>query len=133
MNNKVVARFVDGRVVKGTTVDFNPGKEVFHVIEADAPIGAQAMEIKTRQLKALFFVKDLVGNPNRAKGDDVAAPLPALGRKVRVVFADGEVLEGTTAAYHPGRPGFFLEPMDPDANEQRLYVVTASANEITLL
>jgi hypothetical protein len=34
LNNRVVARFVDGRTVKGTTVDFLPGKDVIHVIEA---------------------------------------------------------------------------------------------------
>jgi hypothetical protein len=29
--NKVVARFTDGRIVKGTTVDFVPTKDRFHV------------------------------------------------------------------------------------------------------
>jgi hypothetical protein len=133
MNNKVVARFIDGRVVKGTTVDFSPGKAVFHVIEAHAPADARPLEIQTRHLKALFFVKDLVGDPNREKGVAPGSPNPALGRQVRVVFKDGEVLVGTTAGYQPGRPGFFLEPLDPNANEERLYVITASAEEITLL
>ena len=31
MLNKVVARYVDGPVVKGTTADFFPNKEIFHL------------------------------------------------------------------------------------------------------
>jgi hypothetical protein len=29
--NKVVARYVDGRMLKGFTSDFNPSKDEFHV------------------------------------------------------------------------------------------------------
>ncbi len=28
------------------------------------------------------------------------------GRKIKVVFKDGEVLAGTTTGYQPGRPAF---------------------------
>jgi hypothetical protein len=133
MNNKVVARFIDGQTIKGTTVDFNPGKPVFHVIDASAPAGSMAVTVQISRLKAVFFVKDLVGDPNRVKGTASTPPLPAMGRRVRVVFKDGEVLTGTTAGYQPGRPGFFMEPEDPNANEQRCYVVADAAAEIRLL
>jgi hypothetical protein len=33
--NKVVVRFADGRMLKGTAADFFPGKDLFHV----SPVG----------------------------------------------------------------------------------------------
>ncbi len=134
MNNKVVARFLDGRTIKGTTVDFSPGKPAFHVIEADAPAGSMAVSVQVSQLKAVFFVKDLAGDPDRVKGAaTIDHPLPAMGRRIRVVFKDGEVMNGTTAGYQPGRPGFFVEPLDPDANEERCYVLAEATLEIEML
>ena len=133
MNNKVVARFTDGRVVKGTTADFNPKKDVFHVLQVDVAPGTPPVTIEMNELKALFFVKDLEGNPFRLKTGATSPPRPAYGRRIRVVFHDGEEVVGTTAVYEPGRPGFFIEPEDAFTNEERCYVVTKSARSITLL
>jgi hypothetical protein len=133
VNNKVVARFADGRVVKGTTADFNPNKDAFHVTEHGAAPDARPILVLTQQLKALFFVKDLDGDPFRVKPAASNPSRPAFGRRIRVVFKDGEVLVGTTAGYQPGRTGFFIEPEDADTNEERCFVITQAAGEITLL
>jgi hypothetical protein len=133
VENKVVARFADGRTIKGTTVDFLPAKEVFHVIDASAPAEATPVKVRVDQLKAVFFVKDLAGDPHRGELREPAPARPAAGRRIRVVFKDGEVLEGTTTGYQPGRPGFFIEPADPTRNEERCYVVTAATREIAFL
>jgi hypothetical protein len=133
VNNKVVARFADGRTVKGTTVDFLPGREVIHVIEANAPADAATIPIRMRELKALFFVKDLVGDPHRSKTREPGPALPAAGRKIKVEFNDGEVLVGTTMAFQHGRPGFFVEPADDSVNEERCYVMVAATKDITFL
>jgi hypothetical protein len=128
--NKVVARFIDGSTIKGTTIDFNPTRDVFHVTEANS---ANPVQVQTRHLKALFFVKDLVGNPARVKSSVATSPRPVAGRRIRVVFKDGEVLLGTTAGYQTGRKGFFVEPEDPDSNEIRCFVLVDATKEITLL
>lgn len=133
MNNKVVARFVDGRTIKGTTVDFLPGKDAIHVIESNSPADAIAIPIRMRELKALFFVKDLVGDPQRSKAREPGPARPSAGRAIKVVFNDGEVLVGTTTGFQYGRPGFFVEPEDASANEERCYVLVAATQEITLL
>jgi hypothetical protein len=133
MDNKVVARYANGRLTKGTTLDFSPGKDVFHVIDVSAPTGTHPVEIRTKELKALFFVKDLVGDPNREATAPPGPPRPAAGRRVRVVFRDGEVMVGTTTGYQPDRPGFFLEPVDSSRNEERCYVVARAARQVVLL
>jgi hypothetical protein len=133
VENKVVARFADGRMIKGTTLNFLAGKEVFHVIDASAPAGAHPVEVRTQDLKALFFVKDLAGNPQRQKLSPAAPPRPAVGRRTKVVFNDGEVMVGTTTVHHPEGPGFFLHPEDSTLNEERCYVVTRAVRQIILL
>lgn len=128
--NKVVARFADGRMIKGLTNDFLPAKDRFHVTPAEAPPGSEAVEIQTKELKAVFFVKDFAGNPqhqDRKEFDPSRAPA---GRKIKVVFADGEVLVGVTQGYQPGRPGFFVVPADPASNIERCYVVSSATQSV---
>jgi len=131
--NKVVARFADGRLVKGMTADFFPAKDLFHVSVANAPAGAKPVEIHMKDLKALFFVKDFAGDPQHVKRNEFDPSHPLPGRRIRVVFKDGEVLVGTTTGYQPGRPGFFLVPADASSNNERCYVVAASTREISFL
>jgi len=131
--NKVVARFTDGRLIKGTTADFFPAKDLFHVALEGAPPGAEPVEVHTTELKALFFVKDLAGNPEYVERKDFDPAHPPPGRRLKVVFRDGEVLVGTTMGYQPGRPGFFLEPADSGSNNERCYVISASTREVGFL
>jgi hypothetical protein len=52
------------------------------------------------------------------------------GKKIAVRFKDGELLCGYTLTFTPDREGFFVFPADPGSNNQRIYVITASASEI---
>jgi hypothetical protein len=131
--NKVVARFVDGQMVKGITADFFPGKDLFHLSLADAPTGAKPVEICTKNMKALFFVKDYAGNPQHVKRNEFDPAHPVIGRRIKVKFRDGEVLVGTTTGYQPGRTGFFVVPADTASNNERCYVVAVAAQEINFI
>jgi hypothetical protein len=128
--NQVVARFADGRILKGITADFFPNKSAFHLSVADGPSGSEPVEIQTQDLKALFFVKDLAGDPEYVERKEFDPTRPAAGRRIRVVFKDGEELIGTTTGYQPGRPGFFLVPADEGSNNERCFVVTAATEEV---
>lgn len=129
--NKVVARYQDGRVLKGFASDFLPNKDMFHLELADAPPGSKPAEVRMAELKAVFFVKDFAGNPGREDSQEFDASRPVIGRKIKVLFSDGELLAGTTQGYQPGRAGFFLIPADPGSNIERCYVVVSATQEIT--
>jgi hypothetical protein len=126
---RVVARFLDGSVEKGTTQDFYPNRARFHLQPA---AGGDPLEIRTADLKALFVVKSFAGDPARQKlRGFVAAPAEtAQGKKIAVRFRDGELLCGYTLAYTPDRDGFFVTPADAGGNVLRAYVVAAAAAEI---
>jgi len=119
--NRVVARYKDGRVVKGSTTDFSPVRELLHVQTENGMV-----EVRHGELKAIFFVKDFAGNPERKKTNLFPAERPVVGHKIAVEFADGEILVGTTIGYRPDRKGFFVVPADPEGNAERCYVVTSA-------
>ncbi len=58
---KVVARYVNGKRVKGFSQDFFPNKDRFYVYPAAKPSG-EATEVLVKELKAVFFVQDFVGH-----------------------------------------------------------------------
>ncbi len=124
--NRVVARFRDGRTIKGTTRDFLPTRDYFHV---QTPVG-EMTNIRHADLKAVFFVRDLKGDPAHQESNQFEDGKAAPGRKMKVVFADGETLVGTTLGYQPDRIGFFLVPADPASNIERCFVVASATKEI---
>jgi hypothetical protein len=128
MNNQVVARYVDGRMVKGVTNDFSPTKLSFRLQHPDRKV----QEIQVRDLKAVFFVRSLQGNRTHRekKGFEGAK---GFGRKVSCTFRDGEVLTGFTTGYDPIRQGFFVIPSDPESNNERIFVVTGATRSVVLL
>ena len=131
--HKVVVRLADGRKLKGTTNDFLPGKDTFHLIMPKGPHEGKIVTIPTKDLKALFFVKTYKGNPDHEKQNDFDPTKPPVGRKIKVVFKDGEVLVGTTTGYQPGRPGLFIVPADPDSNNERCYVFATATKSINFI
>jgi hypothetical protein len=131
-NIKVVFRYQDGRIVKGYTSDFSPNKETFHAIPHEPP-NADALEVRVPDLKAVFFVKDFKGNPDHIKSNEFDRSRPIVGRKIKVVFKDKEVLIGTTQGYQPSRPGFFVVPADPKSNNERCFVVSSATTEVSFI
>jgi len=129
---KVVARYIDGRVVKGLSQDFFPNKDRFHVYPADKSSG-EAAEILLKELKAVFFVRDFAGNFQYDERKEYVEGDKPSGRKIEVTFKDGEVLVGTTLGYDPSRPGFFLFPADPKSNNVRVFAVTTSVKKVRFL
>lgn len=93
----------------------------------------QVVEVKVGDLKALFFVKDLVGDAAYNEAKAFTPEIRAMGRKVQVEFSDGETIVGTTQGYQPDRPGFFVVPVDPKSNNERCFVVMAAVKHVTFL
>ena len=134
MNNKVVARFADGRILKGATADFVPAKDHFHLSTNGAPAGTKPIRILVKDLKLLIFVKDFAGDPRHEKVREFPPDAGGSGRRIKVIFKDGEVLLGTTLGYQQGRPGFFLVPVDPASNNmERCFVVVSATAKVAFL
>ena len=129
--NHVVAHFLDGTLIKGSTEDFSPNRPSFHVHEAGQ---SKPTEVLCKKLKAVFFVLDLNGNPDRrdlygfihGPGDTNQ------GKKVAVRFKDKELIFGYTLSYSRERSGFFMTPSDLGSNNLRIFVLTAATLEVKM-
>lgn len=126
---KVVVRYTDGKLVKGMTQDFFPNKDRFH-LRSDTANLEEPAEILIRDLKAVFFVKDFTGKQDYNERKEYSNGDKAHGRKVEVMFVDGEKLVGSTLGYDPNRLGFFLFPVDPESNNIRVFAVTAAVKSV---
>lgn len=127
-HRKVVARYLDGRLVKGYTFDFGPAQPRFHVFAESSASGAST-QVLLRDLKALFFVRDLAGDPARHDATKFP-PGAATGPHVEVRFRDGELMVGTVEGSATDSPGFFLVPADPGSNNLRVYVLAAATRSV---
>ncbi len=126
-HNKIVVHFSDGRILKGHVNDFRPNKPEFHLETLDNEIPL----INVADLKGMFFVKDHDGVDGRQNSyDDVIA---GAGRKMKVAFSDGEEIIGFVSSYSPDRTGFFLVPADLEGNNERIFVVTSSCEDVQFL
>jgi hypothetical protein len=126
---KVIARFKDGQVISGYTNDFHPTKPQLHL--SPNPRQGQAKFIPLSQLKALFFVKEFVGDPTLVERK-VFEDAPQ-GRKVEVTFYDNEVLVGSTLAYRGEGHGFFVQPADSRSNNLRVFVTAGGMRHVRFL
>ena len=120
MSNKVVARYLDGRILKGISLDVDPAKPTCHV----RPAAGLAQEVRLADLKALFFVRSLEGN---TAYKETTAPAPSDPRLrgsslITIRFHDGEEIVGLTNRFPPTRPYFFVLPVDIASNNLRMLI-----------
>jgi hypothetical protein len=132
IQNLVVARYRDGKLVKGVTYDFGPNKKVFHVNSPEGN-GKKIFTVSFAELKAVFFVKTFEGKqdhppvkePSREEGDGTGTII-----KMKITFFDNETLIGTTQGYNPERPGFFVVPLEKDDNNSRVFVISSAVKQV---
>jgi Family of unknown function (DUF6982) len=86
------------------------------------------MEVKLADLKALFFVKSLVGDHTHKERRTVeAGDQRAKGaHRIEVQFANGERVVGLTVRYPPVRPFFYVVPADGRSNNLRILINRAA-------
>jgi hypothetical protein len=130
---KIIARYRDGRTIKGLSQDFSPNKPVFHLYrEAEGVSGVPVM-VDLNELKAVFFAKSFAGDRDYKERKVFVHGDKSSGRNVEVIFADGEMLQGSVLGYNPKHSGFFLFPVDPESNNIRVFVINGAVKEFRYL
>ena len=126
MEQKLVVHMKDGTIHKGVTQDFDPHRDVFHFLPAEG--GGIPIRMELGAMKALFWVKDYIGNrqfvarQSFAKGGQPARTI--------VTFQDGEEIWGTLTGDTDGKLGFFLIPADAEDNNVRIFVVRSALKDM---
>ncbi|MBM4338667.1 MAG: hypothetical protein FJ110_03900 [Deltaproteobacteria bacterium] len=129
---KVVVRYINGKMLKGSTIDFFPNKDRFHVTPTDKPHDKPIVVI-IDELKAVFVVRDFRGTPHYVERKGHLEDEKPYGLLLEVTFTDGEVLVGSCTSFDLKRQGFFLSPADPKSNNLRVFVVCSALKRIRQL
>jgi hypothetical protein len=129
---KVVVHYADGKVIKGFSGDFYPNKDRFHLFPATDPTG-EAMEVLIKDLKAIFFVRDFIGDSQYNERKIFLEGEKGQGRKLEVICIDDELFVGSTLGYDSKRKGFFVFPVDPSSNNMRVFVVSSAVKKFRYL
>lgn len=137
--DKVVAHYKDGRIVKGHTEDFNPAQNDFSL---QPYVGErEPLRISLEDLKAVFHVKTFEGNKDHKRAQESVGEISdpryrnmmERSRKALLEFNDGERMWGFAAGMEKPLAGFFFFPTDPDSNNLRIYVIRSALRNMVLL
>jgi uncharacterized protein DUF6982 len=129
--NKIVARYADGRMLKGYCQDFHAPRGHFQLWPSPKAPAESRVTVPIGYLKAVFFVRDFAGN-SEYQEDTTIVPSGG-GRKVAITFLDDELLVGTTLDYRPDDIGFFVLPNDPKSNNIRTFVFSRAVRHVRFL
>jgi hypothetical protein len=121
----VAARFLDGRVIKGWTENLRPD-DSFSLYEKGSTLPTR---MSVKELKAVFYIKSLEGNPDHDDSKEFIGPA-GVGRKIWIVFTDGEKLAGWSSSYREDKEGFYVYPTDPDSNIDTAYVFRSALKAV---
>jgi hypothetical protein len=128
MEQKIVVNMRGGAVYKGVTHDFAPNAESFHVLPAEG--GGVPVRVPMNEMKAMFWVKDYLGNRDFVARRDFDPTRPLEGRHAILTFVDGETMWGAVTEDDPSFPGFYFVPSDERDNNVKVFVVRKSLKEL---
>jgi hypothetical protein len=124
---EAIARFADGRSLKGYTNDFDVSRPSFSL--QPTPDGENdRVSLPLTGLKAVFFVSDF--DEKAATRDGKTFVGQTLGRRVHLTFIDGEMIIGTTQGYRAGDTGLIVTPVDPRARDVRIFAVAGALRQV---
>lgn len=130
----VVIAFLDGQRPRGYVFDFSPMRDKWKLFPAATAKAEVRPGNRTPQAEAIFFLKEAPGAPGETAPSLPAPAAPATNRrKLEVIFADKERLEGTTEGYSRDRQGFFMAPDDPTGKILRVYVINTNVKSVKWL
>ena len=135
---KVIVKFKDGKILKGWVANISPNKEVFHLYKHEEfreQEKKDVVEVKLSSLRAVFFVKSYKGNKDYKKVETFEGQpkITPSQRKIIVTCKDGEKIYGTTLGYNPNRKGFFIYPIDPNDNNERIFIIQETVESVELV
>ena len=135
LKKKVVVKYQNGEIIKGWVEEYNLERESFILFPLIEYSEEERMEIKFSSLKAVFFVKDFIGNKDykKVRTFNVDLKITPSQRKLTVNFLDGEHLYGTSHSYGRYKIGFFVYPIDPKDNSERIFVIHSAVESVRLM
>jgi len=120
----------NGEIAKGYSSDFSPEEPLFHLVSITDPLCME--EIRLDNLKAVFFVKDFNGDFLHVDTHEFS-DAPVSGVHIMISFFDGEILFATSNSIDKNGVGFFIHPIDREANTESAFVINSFIHSIDVI
>lgn len=125
---RAVVKYVDGTILKGHAAALFRFSRVIELVPLDAE---EPIQIPVKEIKAVFFVRTFQGRrfslvKSRERTD-------GRGRRARIVFTDGEKIDGFVLGYNPHEPLIEMVPTRVDSNNELIYCNRAAVERIEWL
>ena len=135
IKKKIVVKYKDGKIIKGWVEEFKPVRESFVFFPLIEYSLEKKLIINLELLKAVFFVKDFIGDKNykKVRTFNVDVKITPSQRKIIIDFKDEEHLYGTCLYYGKFKKGFFVYPIDAKDNNERIFVVHSATKKVRLI
>lgn len=137
-SQKVILRFVDGKMLKGFIRDLKLSDE--HLFIEDE--SSHQLKVRLKELKAIFFVRRFEGDRTYHKKTTFSDTPPRF-KRVFVKFNDGENIMGFIEGDLPWQRGFFSEsmkekgfyivPADEGSNNIKILVITSAVKDVAMI
>ena len=125
--NKVVVRFKDKTLLKGTISNFSPFYNLFQL----ELLNGDSVIVNIDKIKAMFFVKKFEGNKEyKYKYED---ELFWVGDKITLEFEDGERMVGYTQHLDYSPKGYFITPADMNGNNKYVFASKSAIDNMSFL
>jgi hypothetical protein len=137
-NQKVILRFIDGKMLKGYIQDLKIAEEYLYLEDESK----HQLKVRLKELKAIFYVKKFEGDRSHQDKKVLTGTHPD-AKRVFVKFKDGETIMGNMEGVIPWQKGFFLEsmkekaftivPVDESSNNTKILVVTTAVKDVAMI
>ncbi len=122
---RIVIRYLNGTIRKRVVSDINI--EIDRITLKNVLTG-RLEHHSTDDLKAVFWVKNLIGDPSRV--DRQGFIKEADPENIFIEFKDGECQWGSHSGYSNRTHGFYFYPHDPDSNNIKCYIPRSALNYV---
>jgi hypothetical protein len=137
-NQKVILRFIDGKMLKGYIQDLKIAEEYLYLEDESN----HQLKVRLKELKAIFYVRKFEGERGHQEKKVFTGTRPG-AKRVFVKFKDGETIMGNMEGQIPWQRGFFLEsmkekaftivPVDESSNNTKILVVTTAVKDVAMI
>ncbi|MCX7959584.1 MAG: FHA domain-containing protein, partial [Deltaproteobacteria bacterium] len=124
---RIVIRYFSGKIIKRIISDINIDIDKLTIRNV---LTGQFESYPMADLKAVFWVKNLIGDPSRV--DRQGFVKEADPSNLFVEFKDGECQWGSQSGYSEKSYGFFFYPHDADSNNIKCYIPRNAVNYVLL-
>ena len=120
----VIVKFFEGEDKRGEVFSFNMNFPVFYLQIKDEQGKIENRPIKVDSVKEIIFLKkrDNDGSFMHKETIDQSIYAGVLPYRLMVQFKDGHRVDGSTNKYNPKEKGFFIVPLNPADESERIYI-----------